>query len=103
MAGSTDLYVRAARDFLIELPTTVSDFRRLVQVDGLQASMQMHKLKGVSAMLGATQLAQVADFLETLCASPSGLASSLDHLEALQATVEVTEAGLRDAIDGAAR
>jgi len=99
MAGSTDLYVRAARDFLVGLPATVPDFRRLAQVDGLQASMQMHKLKGAAAMLGATQLAQAADLLETLCASPSGLASSFDHLVALQATVQATEAALHDAVD----
>jgi HPt (histidine-containing phosphotransfer) domain-containing protein len=61
--------------------------------------MQMHKLKGASAMLGATQLAQAADLLEGLCASPSGLASSFDHLVALQATVQATEAALRDAVD----
>jgi len=99
MAGSTDLYVRAARDFLVGLPATVSDFRRLAQVDGLQASMHMHNLKGASAMLGATQLAQAADLLETLCASPVGLASSFDHLVALQATVQATEAALHDAVD----
>ncbi len=99
MAGSTDLYVRAARDFLVGLPATAPDFRRLAQVDGLQASMFMHNLKGASAMLGATQLAQAADLLETLCASPTGLASSFDHLVALQATVKATEAALHDAVD----
>jgi len=59
----------------------------------------MHNLKGASAMLGATQLAQAADLLETLCASPVGLASSFDHLVALQATVQATEAALHDAVD----
>ena len=99
MAGSTDLYLRAARDFVASLPNTVPEFRRLAQLDGQQAAIQMHSLKGASAMLGATQLAQISGQLEALCETPSGVATAFGHSGALQDIVQITQTSLIHAID----
>jgi HPt (histidine-containing phosphotransfer) domain-containing protein len=66
--GMAELYVALIHEFLPELDTVGAQFQALLRA-GTQADATrlVHSLKGSSATLGATGLAEMAAVLEQLC------------------------------------
>jgi PAS domain S-box-containing protein len=69
LSGMESLYLRAAKEFVKGIPTVVMEFRQSLATDLKLAAMQMHTLKGNSALLGALNLAELSAKLEVQCKS----------------------------------
>ncbi len=106
MSGLQSLYLRAAREYRNELQRVVPLFGEALSGDRSLAVMQMHTLKGTSATLGATQLAQEAARLEALCKDGSAgvdlngeiapLCALVNHTRAAMAAVISTMTGVEE-------
>jgi len=66
MSGLKSAYLRCAKDFLVQLQSEEGNLRNNLG-DPKAATMQMHTLKGTSALLGCNALSQEAARLEKLC------------------------------------
>ncbi len=96
MGGLTDLYLRAATDFLQALPGQVGGLQRLVAEDLAQCAMQAHTLKGTAALLGATDLSDIAAHLERQCKAPAPQVPLMQAtLERLHTLAEATQSELQ--------
>jgi HPt (histidine-containing phosphotransfer) domain-containing protein len=86
----TELYIALMHEFLPELDTVGPKFQALLQAGAqADATRLVHSLKGSSATLGATGLAELAAALEQLCKAGdtgSALARAEELAEMLQST-----------------
>ena len=98
MGGVRSLYVRAAREFVADLPAQLQQLGPLVASDHPQAARQLHTLKGSAAMLGANRLAEAAAALEQRCLQTPPSNDVAAPLAALQGAVDATRSAMAHAI-----
>jgi hypothetical protein len=86
LSGSRPLYIRSAQSFMAMLEDLPAQFQSALASDRSTATLQMHTLKGTAALLGAHDIAQLAQTLEALCrtkADASEITARSAHLGVL--------------------
>lgn len=99
MSGMRLLYVRTAKAFSNTLDTFAAELRqRLLAGEVKKALMLLHTLKGNAGTLGATDLANKATSLESLCKADEGAQRCLDQWGELEALIKRTQERLDQAV-----
>jgi CheY-like chemotaxis protein len=98
MSGLKPLYLRAATEFIKVLPNIFDEFKKSMDSERYAATMQMHTIKGNAALLGATELAEVAGKLEKQCKSNPEQPIALNLLAPLEHAVAATQISLAQVI-----
>jgi PAS domain S-box-containing protein len=98
MSGSSRLYTRSAREFATVLTDAVDQFMAVVHLDIQTATLQMHSLKGVAALLGATELAKAVGALEQQCRAHVSVLELEQQARALRPCVTQTIDALHQAV-----
>ncbi len=96
--GMAELYVALIHEFLPELDTVGPQFQALLLAGALaDATRLVHSLKGSSATLGATGLAEMAAALEQLCKT-GGTSTALARVAELAEMLQSTRLAFRAAL-----
>ena len=98
LSGSSRLYTRSAREFAIALTDAIDQFLAVVHRDIETAALQMHSLKGVAALLGATELAKAVGALEQQCRAQGPVLALEQQAQALRPRVSQTIDALHQAV-----
>lgn len=98
LSGSGRLYTRSAREFAIVLTDAIDQFLAVVHRDIETAALQMHSLKGVAALLGATELAKAVGALEQQCRTQGPVLALEQQAQALRPRVSQTIDALHQAV-----
>ena len=98
LSGSSRLYARSAREFAMTLADAIEQFLAVVHLDPQTAALQMHSLKGVAALLGATELANAVGALEQQCRAQLPVLELQQHARALQPCVTQTIDALHEVV-----
>lgn len=100
MSGMKPVLIQLAQELLLELDTTVAQYRHLLQSSELaEARRLMHNLKGISAMLDLPDLSAHAKRLEMLCKSADcDVALALAQADALALSVGAAQQALTTAL-----
>ena len=98
LSGSSRLYTRSAREFATVLTDAMDQFLAVVHLDTQTAALQMHSLKGVAALLGATELANAVGALEQQCRAQGPVLELEQQAQALRPRVSQTIDALHHAV-----
>lgn len=98
LSGSSRLYTRSAREFATVLTDAMDQFLAVVHLDTQTAALQMHSLKGVAALLGATELANAVGALEQQCRAQGSVLELEQQAQALRPRVSQTIDALHHAV-----
>ena len=98
LSGSSRLYTRSAREFATVLTDAIDQFIAVVHLDTQTATLQMHSLKGVAALLGATELANAVGALEQQCRAQMPVLALAQQARALRPCVTQTIDALHQAV-----
>ena len=98
MSGSHPLYLRSAREFVATLPDAIDQFLAALRLDTKTATLQMHSLKGVASLLGATELAKLAGDLEQQCRAQVPMLALEQQAQVLRPCVTQTIEALHKAV-----
>jgi CheY-like chemotaxis protein len=98
MSGLQSLYVRSAEQFLPTLDDCVATYRENCATAPEQARMQMHTLKSTAALLGATELADLAAQAEAVCKNSGADLHAEPEASELEQVITRTRAQLHSAI-----
>jgi PAS domain S-box-containing protein len=100
MGGLTKLYLRSAKDFLQGLPDQLRALQSAApEADAARCRLLAHSLKGTAALLGATDLSDIASHLEKQCKVGATAHLRVATLERLGLLAQVTSTQLQAAIN----